>query len=51
MTEKSTIRFIKEKVQEMHLREKMEFFQWLMHNILEHLKVSVEGDSEQHQGA
>jgi hypothetical protein len=37
MTEKTTLRFIKEKVQEMGLREKMDFFHWLMQNLSKEL--------------
>jgi hypothetical protein len=46
MTEKSTIRFIKEKVREMGLRDKMEFFHWLMQDLSKDLSEKGASDSE-----
>lgn len=46
MTEKATMRFIKEKVKELGLHDKMEFFHWLMQNVLQDLSEKVEGESK-----
>jgi len=46
MTEKWTIKFVKDRVREMGLREKMEFFHWLMQNLLKELYEDVEGETK-----
>lgn len=47
MTEKSTMKFVKERVKELGLRDKMDFFQWLMNE----LKRDLATDAAQHQEA
>jgi len=46
MNEKSTMKFIKERVQELGLQDKLDFFHWLMVDVLKDLKPDVAKGSE-----